>query len=85
VSGWFAWRTTVARRRGTDTSVLDHALVHEAYDAGHAWGVREGFTRSAEFAEAVATMRRCADAMEDMAAVRMAVEQVDEEEAELPF
>jgi hypothetical protein len=85
MSGWFAWRRTVARRRGTDPAVLAHPLVQEAYDAGHAWGVREGFTRSAEFAEAVATMRRCADAMEDMAATRMAVEQLDEEEAELPF
>ena len=76
-SGFFAWCGYVRKRQSTDTDVLNHELVREAYDVGYRRGARDRMALEAEFAGAIEVNRRVANLLEELAYERDAVQTVD--------
>lgn len=83
---WFAWRALVARRDSTDTSVLDHPLLREAFQAGHGFGFRAAIADTTDVGGALHILRRLAQRLEDLEHQRDAVASLTDDSLEdLPF
>jgi len=77
---FYAWRTVVARRESTDRSVLEDPLVREAFAAGYQRGVSDRLALETEVGQALQTIRRFGELLEQFIDERAAMEIIAQED-----